>query len=332
MTEMGFTDQYVLVTGCAGFIGFHLAKRLLDEGIQVLGIDNMNHYYDQSLKQDRIRILGNYSHFTFIEESLESKELVEDLFSKYSVELVLHFAAQAGVRYSLTNPGVYIQSNIVGFVNILECCKKDKIPLIYASSSSVYGGNQKLPFSIHDRVDHPISLYAATKRANELMAYTYSHLYNIPTTGLRLFTVYGPWGRPDMAIYKFSDAIMKQKPIEIYNNGKMKRDFTYIDDVVEAVYRLVRKDPSKLDSIPPYKIYNIGSHQPVELLTLIQLLEDQFGKKAIKTYFPIQSGDVPETFADIDELVKDIHYQPQISIEEGIKRYVEWHKEYHKFP
>ncbi|MEC5189711.1 UDP-glucuronate 4-epimerase [Geobacillus thermodenitrificans] len=321
-------STYIFVTGCAGFIGFHLTKRLLDEGFNVLGIDNMNDYYDPSLKYDRLKIIMQYPYFRFVKGSIENMELLENLFSQYDLDTVVNLAAQAGVRYSLKNPHKYIQSNIVGFVNILECCKKHKIPhLIYASSSSVYGNNKNVPFSVTDRVDYPISLYAATKRANELMAYTYSHLYNLPTTGLRFFTVYGPWGRPDMALFKFANAIMKQQPIEIYNYGNMKRDFTYIDDVTESILRLIYRGPS---TESPYKIYNIGNNQPVQLNYLIQVLEEHLGKKAIKKLLPMQPGDVPETFADIDELVKDINYKPKVSIEEGIERFVEWFKDYYK--
>lgn len=321
-------SKYVFVTGCAGFIGFHLAKRLLDEGFYVLGIDNMNDYYDPSLKYDRLKIVMKYPHFRFVKGSIENMELLENLFSQYDFDTVVNLAAQPGVRYSLKNPHKYIQANVVGFVNVLECCKKHKIPhLIYASSSSVYGNNKNIPFSVTDRVDCPISLYAATKKANELMAYTYSHLYNLPATGLRFFTVYGPWGRPDMALFKFANAIVKQQPIEIYNYGNMKRDFTYVDDVTESILRLIYRGPS---TESPYKIYNIGNNQPVQLNYFIQVLEEHLGMKAIKKLLPMQPGDVPETFADIDELVKDIHYKPKVSIEEGIKRFVEWFKDYYK--
>jgi UDP-glucuronate 4-epimerase len=321
-------STYIFVTGCAGFIGFHLTKRLLDEGFYVLGIDNMNDYYDTSLKYDRLKIIMKYPNFQFVKGSIENIELLENLFSQYDFNTVVNLAAQPGVRYSLKNPHKYIQSNVVGFTNILECCKNHKIPhLIYASSSSVYGNNKNVPFSVNDRVDYPISLYAATKRANELMAYTYSHLYNLPTTGLRFFTVYGPWGRPDMAVFKFANAIVKQQPIEIYNYGNMKRDFTYVDDVTESILRLIYRGPSTESS---YKIYNIGNNQPVQLDYFIQVLEEHLGKKAIKKLLPMQPGDVPETFADIDELVKDIDYKPKVSIEEGIKRFVEWFKDYYK--
>ncbi|MBM4762988.1 NAD-dependent epimerase [Bacillus sp. B15-48] len=327
---MKTTFKPIFVTGCAGFIGFHLSKRLLDEGFHVLGIDNMNDYYNVRLKQDRLSLLQKHPNFIFVKGSIENLELLESLFDQYKFEIVIHLAAQAGVRYSLTNPHIYIQSNLVGFANILECCKNHQIKhLIYASSSSVYGENEKIPFSVSDRVDRPISLYAATKKSNELMAYTYSHLYDLPTTGLRFFTVYGPWGRPDMALFTFTDAIMKQEPIEIYNYGDMKRDFTYIDDVIESVYRLMKKAPPT-DSFSPYKIYNIGNNRPVQLHDFIQVLEAHLGKKAIKKFLPLQSGDVPETFAEIDDLVKDIQYKPKVSINKGVEKFVEWYKDYYK--
>ncbi|GMO00523.1 NAD-dependent epimerase [Parageobacillus thermoglucosidasius] len=320
--------KYIFITGCAGFIGFHLTKRLLDEGFSVLGMDDMNDYYDTSLKYDRLKIVMKHPLFRFVKGSIENIELLEKIFSQYDVDTVVNLAAQPGVRYSLKNPHKYIQANVVGFANILECCKKHKIRhLIYASSSSVYGNNKNAPFSVADRTDSPVSLYAATKKANELMAYTYSHLYRLPTTGLRFFTVYGPWGRPDMALFKFANAIVKQQPIEIYNYGNMKRDFTYVDDVTESILRLIDKGPS---TESPYKIYNIGNNQPVQLNYFIEVLEEHLGKKAIKKLLPMQPGDVPETFADIDELVKDINYKPKVSIEEGIKRFVEWFKDYYK--
>ncbi|WP_071394568.1 NAD-dependent epimerase [Bacillus tuaregi] len=327
---MQSTSSKVFITGCAGFIGFHLAKRMLDEGYQVIGIDNINDYYETSLKENRLKLLEKYPHFTFFKGSMENLELLESVFEHHNPAIVIHLAAQAGVRYSLTHPHTYIQSNLVGFFNLLECCKKYKIlHLLYASSSSVYGGNNKIPFSVNDRTDHPISLYAATKKSNELMAYTYSHLFKLPTTGLRFFTVYGPWGRPDMAIYSFSHAIMKQKPIDIYNYGKMKRDFTYIDDVIEAIFQLMKIGPPQATSKPPYKVYNIGNHQPVELSDMIKLLEDQLGRKAIKNYVAIQPGDVPETFANIDDLILDTQFTPTVSIEEGIKKFVQWYKDYY---
>ena len=320
----------IFVTGSAGFIGFHLSKRLLDEGFYVVGIDNVNEYYDAKLKIDRLSMLKNYAHFTFIKGSIENLELLESLFEQYKFRKVVHLAAQAGVRYSLENPHQYIQSNLVGFTNMLECCKKWKIDhLLYASSSSVYGNNKKTPFSIEDRVDQPVSIYAATKKANELMAYTYSHLYNLPATGMRFFTVYGPWGRPDMALFTFADAIINQRPINVYNHGHMKRDFTYIDDVVESIMRLLKKGPPT-DSGTPHKLYNIGNNKPEELNRFIETLEKHLGQQAQKVFLPMQPGDVVETYADITELVKDIHYQPQVSIDEGIKRFVSWFTHYYQ--
>lgn len=320
----------IFVTGCAGFIGFHLSNRLLNDGYNVIGMDNLNDYYDVTLKKDRLNILRKHTNFSFVEGSIEHFPLLETVFEKSPIKIVFHFAAQAGVRYSLENPHIYIQSNLVGFENILECCNKHKINhLIYASSSSVYGNNEKTPFSVHDRTDQPISLYAATKKANELMAYTYSHLYKLPTTGLRLFTVYGPWGRPDMALYKFTKAIYKQDPIEIYNYGNMKRDFTYIDDVIESIIRLMKKGPP-IDATPAYKIYNIGNNNPVQISEFIEILEKQIGKKAVKHYSPLQSGDVLETFADIDDLIEDIQYKPKVTIKKGIKEFIKWYTDYYK--
>lgn len=319
----------LLVTGCGGFIGFHLTKRLLDEGCFVTGLDNVNEYYLTKLKIDRLSILKKCQGFSFFKGSVENLELLENLFELNHFDAVIHLAAQAGVRYSLENPYQYVQSNVVGFMNILECCKKWKIEhLLYASSSSIYGGNKSIPFSVDDCAEKPVSIYAATKKANELMAHTYSHLYKLPTTGLRFFTVYGPWGRPDMAMYIFTDAIVNQKPIEVYNYGNMKRDFTYIDDVVESVFRLFKKGPPRITS--PYKIYNIGHNQPVELKYLIGCLEEEIGIKGKKVFLPLQAGEVIETFADIDELERDIQYKPMISIEEGIRRFVSWYKDYYK--
>jgi len=322
-------EKYIFVTGCAGFIGFHLCLRLLNEGYKVLGIDNVNDYYDQSLKYNRLDILKKEKNFIFIKGSIENLELVNSLFTQHEIEIVIHLAAQAGVRYSLENPHAYIQSNLVGFANILECCKEYQIKhLIYASSSSVYGNNKQIPFSVRDRVDQPISLYAATKKANELMAHTYSHLYALPTTGLRFFTVYGPWGRPDMAYFTFSNAIIKQEPLNLFNYGNMRRDFTYIDDVIESIFRLMEKSPP-VGVTPPYKIYNIGNHQPVQLHHFIQVLEDQIGMKAKKNFLPIQPGDVQETFADIEDIVKFIDYRPKTTIEEGLSEFVKWFKDYY---
>jgi UDP-glucuronate 4-epimerase len=319
----------IFVTGCAGFIGFHLSKRLLNDGYHVIGMDNLNDYYDVRIKKDRLSLLKKQPNFSFFEGSIEDYQLLDTIFNRFPINIVFHFAAQAGVRYSLENPHVYIQSNLVGFGNILECCTKHKINhLIYASSSSVYGNNEKIPFSVQDRTDQPISLYAATKKANELMAYTYSHIYKLPATGLRLFTVYGPWGRPDMALFKFTNAIFSQNPIQVFNFGNMKRDFTFIDDVIESIIRLMKKDPPT-DS-PPYKIYNIGNNNPVPINAFIEILEKEIGRKAVKTFLPMQSGDVQETYAQIDDLIEDIQYKPRVTIQEGVKEFIKWYKDYYK--
>jgi len=292
-------------------------------------LDNLNDYYDPLLKEDRLKQLLPHPYFIFVKGSLENLELLDHLFYQYKFTTVIHLAAQAGVRYSLTNPHAYIQSNLVGFANLLECCRNHSIVhLLYASSSSVYGNNKKVPFAETDPVDQPISLYAATKKANELMAYTYSHLYGIPCTGLRFFTVYGPWGRPDMALFSFTHAICHNQPIEIYNYGNMKRDFTYIDDVVESLVRLLQNGPPT--TTPPHKIYNIGNNHPVSLKEFIKIIEEKLGKSAIKKYLPMQAGDVPETYASIDELAKDIQYTPRISIEEGIEKFIQWYKAYYQ--
>ncbi|WP_088072483.1 NAD-dependent epimerase [Gottfriedia luciferensis] len=322
--------NHILITGCAGFIGFHLCRRLLEQGSLIVGIDNINDYYDRSLKNDRLDLLNQYENFSFVKDSIDNKEVLEKLFVDYNFEIVVNLAAQAGVRYSLENPQSYIQSNLVGFANILECCKNHQIKhLIYASSSSVYGNNKKTPSSIHDRVDHPISLYAATKKSNELMAYSYSHTFNLPTTGLRFFTVYGPWGRPDMALFKFANSILNGLPIEVYNYGDMKRDFTYIDDVIESIVRIIKNGPpNELSSF--YKLYNIGNHQPVKLNYFIEVLEEQLGRKATVQLLPLNTGEVLETYADIEQLVNDIKYSPNTSIEEGISKFVEWFKAYKK--
>lgn len=325
----------ILVTGAAGFIGFHLTKALLERGDNVVGIDNLNDYYDVKLKHERLSILATNEqsqNFKFIKLALENRLGIEDLFANYNFDVVVNLAAQAGVRYSIDNPHAYVDSNLVGFVNILEGCRSAKIKhLVYASSSSVYGMNTKQPFSTSDQVDHPISLYAATKKANELMAHTYSHLYQIPTTGLRFFTVYGPMGRPDMAYFKFTQAILSGKPIDVYNNGVMKRDFTYIDDIVEGVIRVVDKIPEEtiLDSTSAkarYKVYNIGNNKPVTLRRFITAIEDACGVKAKENLMPMQSGDVPITFADIDTLIEDTEFEPNTSIEDGIKKFVKWFK------
>jgi len=323
-----------LVTGAAGFIGMHVAARLLQAGHKVTGVDNLNHYYDVRLKQARLDVLQPYSNFRFLKMDLADREKVNELFDGGKFERVIHLAAQAGVRYSLENPHVYIQSNVVGFTNILEACRHFPVKhLVYASSSSVYGTNKKLPFSVGDNVDHPISLYAASKKANELMAHTYSHLFQIPTTGLRFFTVYGPWGRPDMAIFSFTKAILEGKPIDVFNHGKMQRDFTYIDDIVEGVLMVADRPPAlcteNSPSAAPYKLYNIGNHQPVELMKLIEILEKCLGKTAHKHMLPMQPGDVPATFADVDDLMRDTGFRPATPIEVGLENFVRWYQSYY---
>ncbi|MGL5132324.1 MAG: NAD-dependent epimerase [Planktothrix sp.] len=324
----------LLVTGVAGFIGFHLCQRLLDRGDTIIGIDNLNDYYDVSLKQARLEQLTHREGFSFQQLDLADREGMNQLFSEGNFERVAHLAAQAGVRYSLKNPYAYLDSNLVGFLNILEGCRHSQIQhLVYASSSSVYGANKKIPFSVEDNVDYPVSLYAATKKANELIAHSYSHLYNIPTTGLRFFTVYGPWGRPDMAMFIFTKAILEDKPIDVFNYGKMQRDFTYIDDIVEGVIRTLDRVPQSgenLNTTAPYKVYNIGNNQPIELLHLIEVLETALGKTAIKNFMPIQPGDVPRTYADVDALIQDVDFQPNTSIEVGVQRFVEWYRSYYQ--
>ncbi|PLR68573.1 hypothetical protein CYJ36_06255 [Bacillus sp. UMB0893] len=322
----------ILITGCAGFIGYHLSNRLLLDGYSIVGIDNLNDYYDAELKHSRLNLLKDHDNFTFIYGSLEDKNLIESTFSEHGPSSVVNLAAQAGVRYSIDNPHAYIQSNIVGFMTILEACRHHKIShLLYASSSSVYGSNEKMPFSVNDFVDTPISLYAATKKANELMAHTYSHLYGLKTTGLRFFTVYGPWGRPDMALFKFTNAILNGEPISVFNNGEMKRDFTYIDDIVEGIVRLIEKKPAASDHPEhiPYKVYNIGNNQPVDLMHFISVLEDKLGQKAEKNLLPLQPGDVPATYADVDDLMRDVDFKPATTVEEGIGKFVDWYKKYY---
>lgn len=328
----------VLVTGVAGFIGYHLAQRLLADGMQVYGIDNLNSYYDVQLKHDRLAQLKPHPQFTFQFLDLSDRQGVADLFQSQSFDYVVNLAAQAGVRYSLTNPLAYVDSNLVGFVNILEGCRHSESiqHLVYASSSSVYGANKKTPFATSDSVDHPISLYAATKKANELMAHTYSHLYNLPTTGLRFFTVYGPWGRPDMAYFKFVKAIETGQPIDIYNFGEMQRDFTYIDDIIEGVVRVMRQPPNKILGMndpeiftSPYRVYNIGNNQPVTLMRFIEVIEQTLGKEAKKNLLPMQPGDVPTTYADVDELIHDVGFKPDTPLKSGIARFVEWYHEYY---
>jgi UDP-glucuronate 4-epimerase len=332
----------VLVTGVAGFIGYHLAQRLLAEGIQVYGIDNLNDYYDVSLKKARLVQLQPQTEFTFECLDLANRDRLLQLFQDIKFNYVINLAAQAGVRYSLQNPFAYVDSNMSGFVNLLEGCRRSQVKhLVFASSSSVYGANAKVPFSVSDNVDHPISLYAASKKANELIAHVYSHLYNLPTTGLRFFTVYGPWGRPDMAYFKFVKAIQEGQAIDVYNFGKMKRDFTYIDDVIEGVVRVMHKPPqSNPDESPnrpeestskaPYKLYNIGNNSPVELLAFIEVIEKALGKTVEKNLLPMQPGDVPSTYADVDDLIKDVGFKPSTTIHEGIHRFVHWYREYYK--
>jgi UDP-glucuronate 4-epimerase len=332
----------ILVTGAAGFIGFHVALRLLARGDEVVGLDNLNAYYDVSLKQARLDQLSGQPGFSFRQIDLRDGALVNRIFTDDLPRWVVHLAAQAGVRYSLTNPGVYIDSNIVGFMHILEGCRHNAIEhLVYASTSSVYGANTQMPFSVHQNVDHPVSLYAATKKANELMAHTYAHLFGLPCTGLRFFTVYGPWGRPDMALFLFTQAILAGRPIDVFNHGKMQRDFTYIDDIVEGVIRsldrIAQPDPGWSGDHPdpatsraPYRLYNIGNSQPVELMDLIETLEEALGRKAEKNLLPMQAGDVPATFADVEALIRDVGFKPATPIETGVAKFVEWYRGYYK--
>jgi UDP-glucuronate 4-epimerase len=331
----------ILVTGVAGFIGSALTLRLLERGDTVCGIDNMNDYYDVQLKEARLQRTKNHRHFEFHKLDIIDRVAMAELFQKQKFDAVMHLAAQAGVRYSITNPQSYIDSNLVGFGNILEGCRHSEVKhLVFASSSSVYGANTKLPFSEHDNVDHPVSLYAATKKANELMAHSYAHLYGLPCTGLRFFTVYGPWGRPDMALFKFTKGILGGDPIPVFNHGKMIRDFTYIDDIVEGVIRVIDrpaspnpdwsgKTPDSATSYARYRIYNIGNNQPVELMRYIEVLEKCLGKKAIFQMLPMQDGDVPATSANIEDLENDVGFKPRTSVEQGVARFVEWYKSYH---
>ena len=332
----------ILITGAAGFIGFHLAKRFTEAGADVFGIDNLNDYYSVDLKKDRLRHLEGIPNFRFEPVDLADGEALSDLFKAFGFTHVVNLAAQAGVRYSLINPKSYIDSNIVGFANLLECCRHNQVQhLVYASSSSVYGLNTSMPFSVHDNVDHPVSLYAASKKSNELMAHTYSYLYKLPTTGLRFFTVYGPWGRPDMALYLFTKAITEGKPINVFNHGKMRRDFTYIDDIVEGVFRVVHRipEPNPLwdgnspdpgSSPAPYKLYNIGNNNTVELEQFISVLENALGQKAIRNYMDLQPGDVPATYANVDDLIQDVGFKPSTTIENGIERFIAWYKDYYQ--
>jgi UDP-glucuronate 4-epimerase len=334
------TSMHILVTGAAGFIGYHLCEKLLARGDTVTGLDNLNDYYDVRLKKARLANLAGRDGFDFVKMDLCDRSGIEGLFGTNRFDAVINLAAQAGVRYSLQNPHAYVDSNIVGFTNILECCRHQQIGhLVYASSSSVYGMNGNMPFSVHDNVDHPISLYAASKKANELMAHTYSHLYNIPTTGLRFFTVYGPWGRPDMALFLFTEAILKGEPIKVFNNGNMQRDFTYIDDIVEGIIRVTDKPasadanwnaqaPNPGTSSAPYRLYNIGNNNPVPLMEFIEAIEKAIGREAEKEFLPIQPGDVAATYADIDALVDAVDYHPGTPVQEGIEKFVAWYMEY----
>ncbi len=332
----------ILLTGVAGFIGYHVAERLLARGDEVVGLDNLNAYYDVRLKEARLARLTGRPGFSFHRLDLADRAGIEDLFAQTRPRRVVHLAAQAGVRYSLQNPHAYVESNLVGFLHVLEGCRHHGVEhLVYASSSSVYGANTRMPFSVHHNVDHPLSLYAASKKANELMAHTYSHLYGLPTTGLRFFTVYGPWGRPDMALFLFTRAILEGRPIDVFNEGRMRRDFTYIDDIVEGVVRVADRVPAGNPawsgdapdpgtSRAPYRIYNIGNHAPVELLHLIGLLEAALGRKAEKRLLPMQPGDVPATYADVDDLVRDVGFQPATPIEEGVRRFVAWYRDFYR--
>ena len=335
--------QKTLVTGVAGFIGFHLARRLLKDSYQVVGIDNINPYYDIALKEARLEALKDQPNFTFFKMDLVDRKQLERLFARQEFEVVVNMAAQAGVRYSIENPFAYVDSNLVGFVNLLECCRHYNIKhFVFASSSSVYGANTTMPFSVHHNVDHPVSLYAATKKANELMAHTYSHLYRLPSTGLRFFTVYGPWGRPDMALFLFTRAILEGQPLKVFNHGKMQRDFTYIDDIIEGVVRILSRlpqpnphwsgaEPDPGTSSAPYKIYNIGNNNPVELIKFIEVIEAALGKRAQKEFMDLQPGDVVATYADVDDLMQDVGFKPTTPIEVGVERFVKWFKDFYGY-
>ncbi|MGE4518131.1 MAG: NAD-dependent epimerase [Desulfobacteraceae bacterium] len=332
----------VMITGAAGFIGSTLAKKLLEKNYEVTGVDNLNDYYDVNLKKDRLKLLEENKNFRFELLDISDREQMKELFEKNSFDYVVNLAAQAGVRYSIENPQSYVDTNLVGFGNILEGCRHSKVKhLVYASSSSVYGLNENMPFSVHDNVDHPISLYAASKKANELMAHTYSYLYDLPTTGLRFFTVYGPWGRPDMALFLFTKAILENKPIKVFNNGEMKRDFTYIDDIVEGVSRVMEKipkpDPDWSPKNPdpscgkvPYKIYNIGNNNTVGLMEFIEAIEDELKIKAKKDFLPLQPGDVPATWADVDDLIRDTGFKPNTNVKDGVRNFINWYRDYYK--
>jgi len=332
----------ILITGAAGFIGFHISKRLMNQGLEVIGLDSLNNYYDINLKADRLKILKEFGSFTFYKKNIEDKSQVDQIFQEHRPQRVIHLAAQAGVRYSIKHPDIYIQSNIIGTFNILEACRHNDIEhLIYASSSSVYGLNTCYPFSAQDNVSHPVSLYGATKVSNELMSHSYSHLYGIPTTGVRFFTVYGPWGRPDMAYFLFTKAILASEPIDVYNQGNMERDFTYIDDIVEGIYRIIHKipqpdtnwsgdNPNPAYSSAPYRIYNIGSNSPIKLMDYIHEIESNLGVKAKLNMMPMQNGDVKKSHADVSDLIRDLDYAPKWTIKEGVKSFISWYLDYYK--
>jgi UDP-glucuronate 4-epimerase len=339
---MNIDVKKVLVTGSAGFIGFYLAKKLLEDNFEVVGLDNLSPYYDPGLKKARLSQLTPHPRYSHVHLDLDDRDGMAEFFSNHSFDVVVNLAAQAGVRYSLKNPHSYVDTNIVGFVNLLEGCRHSGVKhFVFASSSSVYGANTKIPFSVHHNVDHPVSLYAASKKSNELMAHSYAHLYDLAVTGLRFFTVYGPWGRPDMAYFLFTKAILEDRPIDVFNHGRMARDFTYIDDIIDGVYRVIHhrpepdkawdgNDPDPATSYCRYKIYNIGNNQKVDLLRFIEILEKCLGKEAKKNFLPMQPGDVPQTFADIDDLIRDVGFRPTTPIEEGLKRFVAWYREYYK--
>jgi len=334
-------NKTYLITGAAGFIGFHVARRYLEAGSQVIGLDNINDYYSVQLKEDRLDLLKDYPNFTFVKGDLKNTHLVATTFTDYQPEIVIHLAAQAGVRYSLENPHAYVDSNLVGFLNILEGCRHNNVQhLLFASSSSVYGANRKVPFETSDNVDHPVSLYAATKKSNELMAHSYAHLYDLPVTGLRFFTVYGPWGRPDMAYFIFTRRIVNDEPIDVFNHGDMSRDFTYIDDVVEGIYKLSSqpaspdknwdaKDPDPARSKAPYRIYNIGNNSPVDLMEFIKTIEKELGQEAEKNFKPMQPGDVKTTYADCSDLIEDVGYEPDTPLQGGISKFISWYRDYY---